>query len=156
MSDEDGQFPLTGLNEWERKIVLAEVKRPDSRGWYRNPSRAAFDSLGIAYRDPAGNWHSMHPDFGFFNEIGGKIVASIVDPHGHHLDDAAVKLKALAEFTEQFGDRFHRIEALAAIPSGMRVLDMKIRAVREAIMAGRNSPIEFYISDLAVEYKPRS
>ena len=154
MSDEDGQFPLTGLNEWERKVVLAEVKRPDSRGWYRNPSRAAFDSLGIAYRDPAGTWHSKHPDFVFFNEIGGEIVASIVDPHGHHLDDAAVKLKALAEFAKQFGDRFHRIEALAEISSGMRVLDMKIQAVREAIMAGRKSPVELYISDFAVDYEP--
>jgi type III restriction enzyme len=96
----------------------------------------------------------MHPDFVFFNEIGGKIVASIVDPHGHHLDDAAVKLKALAEFAEQFGDRFHGIEALAEIPSGMRVLDMKIRAVREAIMVGRKSPVEFYVSDFAVAYEP--
>lgn len=154
MSDEDGQFPLTGLNEWERKVVLAEVKRPDSRGWYRNPSRAAFDSLGIAYRDPAGNWRSMHPDFVFFNEIDGKFVASIVDPHGHHLDDAAVKLQALAQFAEQFGDRFHRIESLAEIPSGMRVLDMKIQAVREAIMAGIKSPLDLYISDIAVSYDP--
>jgi type III restriction enzyme len=31
--------------------VLAELKRPKVRGWYRNPSRAAVDSLGIAYRD---------------------------------------------------------------------------------------------------------
>lgn len=156
MSDDDGHFPLTGLNEWERKVVLAELRRPNSRGWYRNPSRAAFDSLGIAYRDPAGNWRSMHPDFVFFNEIDGEVAASIVDPHGHHLDDAAVKLKALAEFAEHFGDRFHRIEALAAIPSGMRVLDMKIRAIREAVLAGRKSPIEFYKSDIAIEYEPRS
>lgn len=154
MSDDDGHFPLTGLNEWERKVVLAEVERPDCRGWYRNPSRAAFDSLGVAYRDPAGNWHSMHPDFVFFSEVGGKVVASIVDPHGHHLDDAAVKLKALAQFAEQFGDRFHRIEALTKIPSGMRVLDMKIRGVREAVLAGRKTPVEFYVSDLAIDYAP--
>jgi type III restriction enzyme len=155
MSDEDGQFPLIGLNEWERKVVLAEVKRPDARGWYRNPSRAAFDSLGIAYRDPAGNWRSMHPDFVFFNEVDGKIVASIVDPHGHHLEDAAVKLRALAEFAEQFGDRFHRIESVSAIRSGMRILDMQLATVREAVIAGRKSPVEFYQSDLAVEYDSR-
>ena len=51
MSDENGQFPLTSLNSWEREIVLAELARPNVRGWYRNPSRAAVDSLGIAYRD---------------------------------------------------------------------------------------------------------
>lgn len=152
MSDEHGQFPLTGLNKWERKVVLAEVKRPDSRGWYRNPSRAAFDSLSIAYRDPDGNWRSMHPDFVFFNEVDGKIVASIVDPHGHHLDDAGVKLQALAQFAANFADRFHRIEALAEIPSGMRVLDMKIAEVREAVLAGTKTPVEYYISDFAVDY----
>lgn len=98
----------------------------------------------------------MHPDFVFFNEVNGEVVASIVDPHGHHPEDAAVKLKALAEFAEQFGDRFHRIEALAEIPTGMRVLDMQVRPLREAIIAGRKSPVEFYKSDLAVEYDPSS
>lgn len=152
MSNEDGHFPLAGLNNWERQVVLAEVARPDSRGWYRNPSRAAFDSLGIAYRDPAGNWRSMHPDFVFFNEVDQKIVASIVDPHGHHLEDAALKLKALAQFAEQFGGCFHRIEALSEIAGGMRVLDMKTQAVREAVIAGSQSPLESYTSDLAVDY----
>ena len=55
--------------------MLAELARPNVRGWYRNPPRAAVDSLGIAYRDDDGNWRSMHPDFVFFNEVGGKIVA---------------------------------------------------------------------------------
>ncbi len=99
MSDEEGQFPLTSLNSWERQIVHAELARPNVRAWYRNPSRAAVDSLGIAYRDDTtANWRSMHPDFVFFHEVGGQIVASIVDPHGHHLDDAAMKLRALASF----------------------------------------------------------
>lgn len=154
MSDEEGQFPLTTLNAWERKVVLAEIARLDARAWYRNPSRAAVDSLGIAYRDPDGNWRSMHPDFVFFHEVAGTVVASIVDPHGHHLDDAAVKLQALARFAERFGDRFHRIEAVAEIPGGMRVLDMQVRAVREAVLAGRESPVDFYRSDLAIDYLP--
>jgi hypothetical protein len=99
MSNEDGQFPLTSLNKWECTVVFAELARKNVRGWYRNPSRAAFDSLGIAYRDDdSANWRSMHPDFVFFHEVGGKIVASIIDPHGIHLDDALMKLKALARF----------------------------------------------------------
>ncbi len=69
MSDEDGKFPLTSLNSWEREVVLAELARPNVRGWYRNPSRAAVDSLGVAYRDDTtGNWRSMHPDLVFFHE----------------------------------------------------------------------------------------
>jgi hypothetical protein len=85
MSDDRGQFPLTSLNNWERRIVLTELARPNVRGWYRNPARAAVDSLGIAYRDDnTANWRSMHPDFVFFHEVGGKIVASILDPQHAH------------------------------------------------------------------------
>lgn len=72
MSDAAGNFPLTSLNNWEREVVLAELKRSDVRGWYRNPSRAAVDSLAVAQRDETtGNWRSMHPDLIFFHEIGG-------------------------------------------------------------------------------------
>jgi hypothetical protein len=52
MSDEDGRFPLTSLNEWEREIVVAELERPNVRGWYRNPSRA---SLNVTTTPPTGD-----------------------------------------------------------------------------------------------------
>lgn len=154
MSDEDGQFPLSALNNWERDVVLAELKRPNVRAWYRNPSRAAVDSVGIAYRDDAtGNWRSMHPDFVFFHEVGGKVVASILDPHGHHLEDALMKLKALAKFAATFGDEFHRIEAMAEIDGRMRVVDMTVADVREAVLIWDRSAEEFYRS-IAVDYAP--
>ena len=156
MSDPDGQFPLTSLNSWERKIVLTEIARPNARAWYRNPSRAAVDSLGIAYRDDAtGNWRSMHPDFVFFHEVGGRIVASILDPHGHHLDDAVMKLKALATFARKYGEAFHRIEALTEVDGRMKVLDMKNDASREDIMLVKESPVEIYRSSIAVDYDPQ-
>jgi hypothetical protein len=153
MSDESGEFPLTSLNKWERKIVLAELARPNVRGWYRNPSRSAVDSLGIAYRDnDSGNWRSMHPDFVFFHEVGGKVVASILDPHGHHLDDALMKLKALARFAGTYGEAFHRIEALTEVDGRMRVIDMKIDAVREAVRVATQSSADLYQSTVAVDY----
>jgi type III restriction enzyme len=152
MSDENGHFPLTTLNSWETEVVLGELARPNVRGWYRNPSRAAVDSLGIAYRDDAGNWRSMHPDFVFFHEVQGVVVASIVDPHGLQLDDAEIKLKALATFADTFGDRFHRIESLAKVDGGMRVIDMQRPAVREAVMTGKQSPVDLYRSSLSIEY----
>lgn len=154
MSDDEGQFPLTTLNNWERRVVFAELGRPNVKGWYRNPSRAAFDSLGIAYRDETGNWRSMHPDFVFFHEVRGKIVASIVDPHGIHLDDAAIKLKALAKFAGDHGNAFHRIEALAEVDGKMKVIDMQLDTVREAILAGREPAVDIYRSNLSVEYDP--
>lgn len=153
MSDEEGNFPLSSLNNWEEEVVRAELARPNVRGWYRNPSRAAVDSLGIAYRDDTtGNWRSMHPDFVFFHEIGGKIVASILDPHGHHLDDALMKLKALARFAEKYGDEFHRIEGLTQVDNCMKVLDLKSKIVREAVMAGKQGALEIYRSAIAVDY----
>ncbi|OBG96900.1 type III restriction endonuclease subunit R [Mycobacterium sp. E3251] len=153
MCDQEGQFPLTSLNSWERKIVHAELARPNVRAWYRNPSRAAVDSLGIAYRDETtGNWRSMHPDFVFFNEIGGQIVASIIDPHGHHLDDAAMKLRALASFAEVYGDAFHRIEAVAEVDGGMKVIDMQKPLAREVVLLGKKSAVEIYRSTVALDY----
>jgi type III restriction enzyme len=158
MADTDGQFPLSSLKtSWERDVVLGELARPNVRGWYRNPSRAAVDSLGIAYRDDnTGNWRSMHPDFVFFHEVGGRIVASIVDPHGHHLDDAPMKLTALANFAKTFGGEFHRIEALAKVDDRMKVLDMKLEAVRDAVLVGNQRAVELYQSSVAVDYDPKA
>jgi type III restriction enzyme len=156
MCDEDGHFPLSGLNDWERDVVLAEVRRPNVRGWYRNPSRAAVDSLGIAYRDDTtGNWRSMHPDFIFFHEVAGKIVASIIDPHGHHLEDSLMKLKALAGFAETFGAEFHRIEALTEVDGTMRVLDLKRANVRQAVHEARGAVLDVYRSPAGADYNFR-
>lgn len=152
MSDEDGMFPLSSLNIWERKVVNAELARSGSVAWYRNPPRGATDSLGIAYRDQQGNWRTMYPDFVFFHEVGGELKASIVDPHGTHLDDAVVKLKALAEFAQEFGPEFHRIEAVAQVGTAMKVLDMTIPQVRDGVLHEDKPAIEFYQSDYAVEY----
>jgi hypothetical protein len=152
MSDDKGDFPLTSLNTWERKVVRAELGRPNARAWYRNPSRSAVDSLGIAYRDEHGNWHSMHPDFVFFHDVNGEIRASIVDPHGHHLDDAEVKLKALASFAVDYGTSFHRIEAVAEIDGHMRVIDLQVPDAREAVIHSQDSAKELYLSDLGASY----
>jgi hypothetical protein len=156
MSDEEGQFPLTSLNSWERSVVFAELRRPNVRGWYRNPSRAAVDSLGIAYRDDGtGNWRSMHPDFVFFHEVGGEIVASIVDPHGHHLDDAAMKMRALATFAAKYGDAFHRIESLTEIDGHMMVIDLQDSETRGMLLHHKDKKADFFWhSKIAVEYDP--
>ncbi|WP_032402616.1 DEAD/DEAH box helicase [Rhodococcoides fascians] len=152
MSDAEGMFPMSSLNAWERRVVLAELAQAGSMGWYRNPSRPAVDSLGVAYRDGQGNWRTMHPDFVFFNEIDGQVKASIVDPHGTHLEDAVAKLKALAQFALQFGGEFHRIEAVAQIGNTMRVLDMTIPTVQMGVLHENMSAIEFYEADFAADY----
>ena len=94
----------------------------------------------------------MHPDFIFFNEVGDKMVASIVDPHGHHLEDSLIKLQALAKFAEKFGAAFHRIEALAMVNGTMRVLDLQQEDVRSGILVSDKKALELYGSHLAVDY----
>jgi len=156
MSDEYGMFPLSSFNAWEFEVVMCEFARDSFRAWYRNPSRAAVDSLGVTYRDAVGNWRSMHPDFVFFNDVRGKIVPSIVDPHGHHLEDSLVKLQALARFAGEYGSEFHRIEAIAKIGNQMRVLDLQVERVRAGILSTDQAPLALYSSDLGANYDTAS
>lgn len=153
MSDENGDAPISKLNDWEGEVVKHEIARDGALAWYRNPPRQTADSLGIAYRDETtGNWRSMHPDFVFFHEVDGQAMASIVDPHGHHLDDSLVKLQALATFAEEHGASFHRIEALSKVGDVMKMLNLQDDAVRAGLKAGGQPVDWFYNSDLAVNY----
>lgn len=83
----------------------------------------------------------MQPDFVFFAQKGGgEIAPVIVDPHGHHLSDALDKLRALADFAEDFAEHFMRIEAVSNNERGdlgtahtgklvmLDLLDKKVRA----------------------------
>lgn len=153
MSDDNGDAPITKLNDWESEIVKHEIGREGALAWYRNPPRQTADSLGIAYRDErTGNWRSMHPDFIFFHEVDGETRASIVDPHGHHLEDSLIKLQALAAFAEAQGDSFDRIEALSKVGDVMKVLNMKDEAVRGGLKVGGQTVDWFYSSQFATNY----
>ena len=77
------------------------------------------------------------------------------DPHGHHLDDALMKLKALARFAGIYGEAFHRIEALTEVDGRMKVIDMKIGAVRESVLVVKQSLVDLYRSTIAVHYDSR-
>lgn len=153
MSDKNGDAPITKLNDWEGEIVKHEITREGALAWYRNPPRQTADSLGIAYRDErTGNWRSMHPDFVFFHDIDGEAKASIIDPHGHYLDDSLVKLQALATFAEDHGHAFHRIEALSKVGNVMKLLNLKDEDVRARIRAGGRTVDWFYTSQFATNY----
>lgn len=153
MSDEHGDAPISKLNDWEGEVVKHEISRDGALAWYRNPPRQTADSLGIAYRDETtGNWRSMHPDFVFFHEVDGEPKASIIDPHGHHLDDSLVKLQALAAFAESHGDAFHRIEALSKVGDVMKVLNLQDESVRNGLKIGGQTVDWFYNSHFATNY----
>jgi len=134
LCDEKGMFP-EDFNSWEGEVVSAELARPGTVAWYRNPSRASQDSLGIIY-DDGGEPKVVRPDFVFFVQQGdGTVAADIVDPHGIQFGDAIPKLKGLAQYAERFGDQYRRIEAVAKIGDKFRVLDLKEAAMRASVSA---------------------
>ena len=76
----------------------------------------------------------MRPDFIFFAKLAdGSIAADIVDPHGTQFGDSIPKLKGLAKYAATYGETFRRIDAIAKVGEGFRVLDLKEEAVRAAI-----------------------
>jgi type III restriction enzyme len=144
LSDESGSFPVGKLRPGEIAVIDIEMTRDNAVAWYRNPSSATKDAIQVPWCDGQ-RWRSMQPDFILFSEkADGTIGASIVDPHGHHLQDALGKLRGLAKFAEDYGDRFIRIDAIGANEKGdlgpkgsVRLLDLTDPHVRKIV---RDSP----------------
>jgi hypothetical protein len=132
LCDKEGKFPEL-LNTWEAQVVEAETSLESSLGWYRNPSSAKPESLGIVYKED-GQAKILRPDFIFFTEDNdGNITANIVDPHGHHLADSLPKLKGLSDYANRYDGEFARIEAVAEVDNVCRSLNLKDTSVRDAI-----------------------
>lgn len=151
MADELGLFP-TDLNEWEAKVLERELSQPDIVAWYRNPGRASSDSLVVAYIDGKGVWRRLCPDFIFFSGDPSNPRPSLIDPHGYHLGDALPKLRGFADYADQYGDEFHRIEVVAQMKDRrLRVLDFKQLKVRSAVRDAVDAE-SLYLSPAATDY----
>lgn len=145
LSDEDGNFPIGKLGGWENIVLAIEMGRDNAVAWYRNPSGASKNAVQVPWHDGR-KWKSMQPDFIFFSrKADGALAASIVDPHGHHLSDALGKLHGLADFAEEYADRFVRVEAISKNDKGdlgsrskgtLRMLDLTDPETRHVV---RNS-----------------
>lgn len=145
----DGKYPAV-LNEWETEVVETECKRPGFKFWYRNPQQPGQSSLGIAYQED-GQYKIVRPDFVFFAEQDGKVVADLVDPHGLHLADALPKLQGLAVYAETHGSAYRRIESVAEASGKLRVLDLTRSEVQQAIKVA-SSAKALYEGPLASDY----
>jgi type III restriction enzyme len=77
---------------------------------------------------------------------------SIVDPHGHHLEDSLVKLQGLALFAKTYGGEFQRIEAISKIGPSMRMLDLQEPTVRGEVLRSSKPPEELYAEKFASTY----
>ena len=152
LCDEHGVFP-EDFNSWEGEVVKSELARAGAVAWYRNPSRASQDSLGIIYED-GGEPRIVRPDFVFFvQQDDGTVAADIVDPHGIQFGDAMPKLKGLAQYAERFGDQYRRIEAVAKIGDKFRVLDLKEAATRASVSTATTIKALYESAD-AFDYLP--
>jgi type III restriction enzyme len=131
LCDKDGNYPAE-LNAWERAVVEAELKHPGFLFWYRNPQQPGQSSLGVAYEEDD-EYKIVRPDFVFFFERDGKVVAEIVDPHGTHLADALPKLRGLAEYAKMHSAAYRRIVSVAEINGKLRALNLKDEGIQEAV-----------------------
>jgi hypothetical protein len=149
LCDEGGLYPAE-LGTWEKAVLKAEGRRDGFRFWYRNPDRPSQDSLGIAYKadDDTG---IVRPDFVFFAEENGKILADIIDPHGHHLADALPKLKGMARYAEAHPGIYRRIEVIGEVGGKLRTLDMTRVDVRQAVTEAKSAEA-LYKGALAGDY----
>jgi len=149
LCDKDGKYPAE-LNDWERTVIETELKREGFAFWYRNPQQPGQSSLGIAYCD-ADEYKIVRPDFIFFVEQEGEVVADLVDPHSPHLADALPKLKGMAIYAETHMAAYRRVESVAEINKKLRVLDMTDRSVRDAV-ADATDARSLFKSSLARDY----
>lgn len=135
LSTSDGDYPLdvkTAKNRWERATIKHEQGLGTLDAWYRNPSNGGKNALRIAHHS-GDRWRSVQPDFVFVHSNDERR-ATIVDPHGAHLGDAAPKLKALAEYSDEYGDHFDRIIAVGIEKDGnLYGLNLKDSKVRRAV-----------------------
>lgn len=131
--DEDGNFPER-LNSWETDVVEHMLDAPGFVCWVRNRPRQSW-ALAAPYEDGAGGWAPVYPDFIFFREHNGAVVADIVDPHGLHLDDAPAKARGLAAFADRHRGQFARLELFIYDKDSDRrkSLDLKRKSVRDRV-----------------------
>lgn len=132
LCDEQGSYPAE-LGGLEKEILKAEMERDGFKFWYRNPDRPSQDSLGISFAE-GDDTKIVRPDFIFFSEQDGEIVADIIDPHGFHLADALPKLQGLARYAETHSQIYRRIEVVAETGGKLRVLDLTRADVRRAVL----------------------
>lgn len=152
LADAAGNYPYDS-NPLETYIISTESDRDSHVGWYRNPSRGGSASVTIAYRKD-GRWSGLYPDFVFFTRnADGTVGSSIVDPHSSHLADAMPKLKGLAQYAADYGERYSRLLAVDIIDGAYRAIDLQTESNRSALLGGEfESAVEAFKA-LGMGYK---
>ena len=132
-SDSKGLYRAR-LGEWEQHALMVELQLPGFVAWYRNPT-GGQRALRIPFAKEKDEFGKMYPDFLVFHRPDDDTIrASIIDPHGHHLSDAAPKLRGLATYAEKHGAEYQRILAVIRAAGGeYRMLDLTEASARKAV-----------------------
>lgn len=150
LCDEYGKFPVV-LNGWEERVLKTEMEREETIAWYRNPSRASQDSLGITY-EQAGEVKIVRPDFLFFVKLpDGSIAVDIVDPHGTFMNDSLPRLQGMAKYIDANPSVYRRVEVCAEIDGSFRTIDLSDKSARKMVAEAKNIE-DVYRSKSASEY----
>lgn len=130
LSDAEGLY-RADLRGWEEYVLRTELEA-GATAWYRNPSSGRH-SLQIPYTTTTMGIRALAPDFIFVHQVGGELLASLVDPHGTHLADAVDKLKGLATYAAKHASDYHRIQSMALVDEHYLMLNHKDPQIRDAI-----------------------
>ena len=153
ITDEEG-WAYLNLNDLEEKIVQTELAKSLTVAWYRNQSRNFNASLAIPYM--LNNvWENMYPDFIFFQKTGdGRIIRTIVDPHGDWLGDSVAKLKGYVMYLKDHPDMFGSVLAVTDEKGGKyRYLDLMTKQVQDEIENFTGSSAkELFMGPLGKDY----
>ena len=133
-SRDDQRAPFN-LNGWEMRTVKEEIKKGSV--WIRNLDRKTWSFL-VPY-ESAGEIKPLFPDFLFIRGDGNETVVDVLDPHDPNLGDAPDKAKGLANFAEQYGSKFGRIELIADVGGNLRRLNLKDASTRQRIRGATTS-----------------
>ena len=133
----DGSFRTT-LNPWEAEVLKAEMGRDDFVAWLRNLDRKPW-SLEVPYQ-VSGTWKPMFPDMLIVRMTKTGFAFDVLEPHDDSRADNLYKAKGLAEFAEQHGDRFQRIQLIRKKGGAFIRLELNKTAVRTRVRHAASNP----------------
>lgn len=152
ISDDNG-WAYFKLNDLEEAILLNELDSSKTVAWYRNQPNNLQASLSIAY-ELNGEWINMYPDFLFFRKVGDSIKCAIVDPHGDWMGDSIARLRGYVLYLQEHPEMFSFVLVVTNEGNKCRYLDLKQKAVQEAIMSFTgNTAKTLFTGSLSKEYK---
>lgn len=90
--------------------------------------------LDVSHHTQSGQARTLYPDFIFFHESEGEVVADIIDPHRPDAADTGPKWRGPADYAATHADKVRRVLAVIQNDDGQLIsLDLRNPEVRERL-----------------------